>query len=387
MKYFIVNKPSKLITLPDEILHRIASFCPYSTVLTMGRVCRALRWMTHDPSLARIIADTVYQESRFSLPGIWSAQNLDLEQAKSICVAIEMALASADKSEMCLAKLAKWWSLLVIYSHPLVGVMNVKSMQLCLHVARYYGLTDLVSDIAFCLVATALEQDSPDNHIKGLKVFPDHSEGLVFIANCVIGLQRPQERRVLRHQLPRASCIPFKLLLGEVPRHLTVCCIKNYDEHLQSLLSPSFLDARDWHGVYFRELDRYYPLDSINSMIRDDQGRLAFSCVNNGVAWVLNSKYFTMTPFGLVVSCGPAEPGAIWLWRKEWCCSEGSTTRPLYSKNSAVDYISCSIKMTVSPRFSAVADGSNGRLTFRKDDFLLEDAEAMQRVSETFAPS
>lgn len=190
----------------------------------------------------------------------------------------------------------------------------------------------MIPDIAFCLAAATLERGVPENHFSKLKsVAPNQSGSMVVIAFLVVNLHR-EYLKDIQEVLPRLSLIPFEALLGEMPSLLT--SMKHFNGHLQSLVSPSFLDCQ-WVGVYLRDWDTIYDFSSVQSITHRDRNCLKVSATINQKPLDIESKNFVMTPFGLVVFW----EGASWLWKKEWCDDKFSTVTPLHNGEHKLDLI------------------------------------------------
>lgn len=329
--------PARIVSLPREILLNIASFCTYTTILSLGSSCQAFRNLPHDLILVRDIAEIVYRDSRFNKADTWSAGHLELQDAKCISIAVEMTIRSARKSELPLVDFLRSRIVLAINSHPLTGVMDLNALQSCLHVARYYKLDYVIPDIAFCLVAATLERGVLENHFSTLMTtIPGPSESLVVIAFLTINLQQESLgdiREILPR--PRLSLIPFKDLLGETPSLLSGRdSMKHFTRHLQSLMSPSFFEGQ-WCGVHLRNWDRLYAFDLVQSITRNDRNRLKISTMLTQQHLDIESEDFVMTPFGLVVFW----EGASWLWKKEWCNDNFSSVRTLHDGRQKLDLV------------------------------------------------
>jgi Fungal protein kinase len=330
--------PASLATLPLDVKLIIASLCPYSTVISLEKSCRAFRGLLHHLPLVRDIAETVYHNSRFNNAGTWSAIHLDLQHAKSICAAVEMTIKSAEKSVAPLTDFLRSGIVLAVHSHPLTGVMDLNALQFCLPVARYYKLDDAIPDIAFCLVAAILERGVLlENHFSTLKsVVPQRSESLIVIAFLVMHIHS-ESLKDIQEVLPRPrlSLIPFEALLGETPSLLSGRdSMKHFDGHLQSLVTSTFLDCQ-WVGVYLRNWDILYVFNSVQSITRNDRNCLNVSAAINQQALDIESKDFVMTPFGLVVFW----EGVSWFWKMEWCDDNFSSVRHLHDGGHKLDLV------------------------------------------------
>lgn len=321
-----------LATLPWEIKLRVASFCPYSTVVSLERCSAAFRGLLHELSLVRNIADSAFLNCRFGISGLWSANHLDIQHAKSICIATEMMVASAGKSEVPFTQFMAPRVVLAAHSHPLTRVMDLDTLQDCLRVAQFYKLAEFIPDIAFVLVAAMLEQRAPGYRFQDLKTaISNKTEGLSIIASFVATFSLdlanyPEDLKSLPK--PRLSLIPFDTLLGDFPslltgRHST----KYFTKYLNSLLSPSFLNCQ-WVSAYYREEHgTFYFSDSVQSItIKATNGPslLNVSMLLNQQPLEFESKNYLMTPFGLIVFW----EGVVWLWKKEWC-SDNFSQEPL----------------------------------------------------------
>lgn len=212
----------QMAPIPWEIKVKIASFCSYSAVLSLGRSSLAFHNLLHEPTLIREIAETVYYSRQFNNTGLWSSTHLDIQHAKSICIAVEMTTSSAKKS-ISLAEFIAPKIILASYSHPLTCVFDLKTLQQCLCIAEYYKLANSIPDIAFCLVATTLEQGKLEQDFYMLRSITrsaiSNSEGLPIIIFLAINLSR--EDFLVNLPRPRLSLIPFGILLGEFLSLLT----------------------------------------------------------------------------------------------------------------------------------------------------------------------
>lgn len=321
-------------TLPWDIKVRVASFCSYSTVVSLEECSWAFRGLLHELSLVRHIANSVFLGCRFSNSGLWSANRLNIQHARSVCIATEMTIDSAGKSEIPITQFMAPRVVLAAHSHPLTLVMDLDTLQDCLRVAQFYNLAELIPDIAFVLVAAMLEQGAPGYRFQELKtVISNQSDGLPIIASFVATFSvdfanNPEELNSLPK--PRLSLIPFDTLLGDFPSLLNGRqSIKCFAKYLNSSLSPSFLNC-EWVSAYYREEnDRFYFPDSVQSItIKTTNGSslLNVSMFLNQQPLEFGSQNYVMTPFGLIVFW----QGVVWLWKKEWCSdkfSQGPTPR------------------------------------------------------------
>ena len=309
----------------------ISSSCPFLTVCELDRTCKRLHeyGLPHELTLVRRIADTIHQNSRFDFTTIWSAKDLNLEQAKAVCCAGEMIIKSIEEPEVSLTSLLKWWVTLAIHSHPLISALDVNGLQFCLHIARYYKLENVIPDISFCIVASCLGRPSSDKHFSKLGInIPEHSESLVVIAFLAIQLQLEANRGILNHPLPRIAYIPIQHILGGMPSVLTKSpSIQRYDEHLQSLASSSFFELGEWVGVCIHgENNTVHVFDSVTSITRNGQAYLVVIGILNGIDVEAVANTFVIMPFGIVFYWEFAS-GIVWLWKKEWCGDELSNAR------------------------------------------------------------
>ena len=164
--------------------------------------------------------ETVYNSCRFSKAGIWSSVHLDLPHAKSVCVAMEMALKSEGKSAVAIETFLRSRVILAIHSHPLTGNVDLNALQLCLHVTRYFKVDDVILDIAFCLIAATLEWGISENHFWKLKdVNPSETNSMVVIAFLVVNLHRDSLKE-LTETLPSPDCPSSRLRRCWVNYHL-----------------------------------------------------------------------------------------------------------------------------------------------------------------------
>lgn len=182
-------KPTGLLALPWEIQVNIASFCSYSTVLSLAKSCSTFRSLLQDLTLIRNMSQNIYHDCHFNNAGTWSATHLDLHHAKSVSIAMEMTIQSAGKSAVPVSQFLTPGIILAVHSHPLIRLLDVNTLQICLCVAQYYKMVDLIPDIAFCLMAATLEQEKPGNHYRKLRSAAlNQSEGLYMIAFLVTNL-------------------------------------------------------------------------------------------------------------------------------------------------------------------------------------------------------
>lgn len=309
-----------------------------SASVSLERTCRAFQGLVNDLSLLRQIVETVYHSCRFSNAGIWSSVHLDLRHAKSVCIALEMALRSEGKSAVAIETFLRSRVILAIHSHPLTGAVDLNALQFCLHVARYYKVDDVIPDIAFCLIAATLERGISENHFCELKgVTPSETDSMVVIAFLVVSLHRDSLKEIKETLLrPRLSLIPFEGLLGELPSFLMgLDGTKSFTWRLQSSITPSFLDC-EWVGVYLRDWDTLYELNSVRLVKRSGDTPLQVCATINQQPWEIESENYVMTPFGIVVFW---QMGASWLWKKEWCDGNFAFARRLPNHEHEPDFI------------------------------------------------
>lgn len=267
---------------------------------------------------------------------MWSSVHLDLRQARSVCVAVEMALKSGGECTEDIRTFLKSRIVLAVHSHPLAGAVDLSILQFCLHVARHYKLDDVIPDIAFSLIAATLERGVSENHFCELKgITFSRMDSLVVIAFLIVNLHRDSLKDI-REALPRPqlSLIPFEALLGAFPSFQTGKQRAQYFPwRLQPSVSPSIFDC-EWVGVYLRNWDTLYPFNSVQSVTKTGEDSLKASVTINEEPLDIESESFVMTPFGLVVFWR----GVSWFWKKEWCNGNFSLSKP-FSQEHELDFI------------------------------------------------